>query len=113
METLEDIASDVSNGDYRTVYQQNLQLHKDALAQMGDDPATVYGVVVTGTNQAMGRTATSAQVRYVDLPEDPADSPEGITFTALLPEDTKTSSVGSPAEAASSIGKLHFASDLQ
>jgi hypothetical protein len=90
LNVLEGIAVDVKDSDFRSVYEQDLRLHREALNHLGDDPVTVFAAVVRGTNAAMGRVASSAQVRYVDLPDDPTATPEDSTFAALIPEDTKT-----------------------
>jgi len=90
LSVLERIAGEVKDSDFRQVYEQDLRLHREALTHLGDDPVTVFAAVVRGTNASVGRTASSAQVRYVDLPDDPTDTPEDSTFAALIPEDTKT-----------------------
>lgn len=90
LSVLEGISVDVKDSDFRSVYEQDLRLHREALTHLGDDPVTVFAAVVKGTNASLGRTASSAQVRYVDLPDDPTATPEDSTFAALIPEDTKT-----------------------
>lgn len=87
LKILEEIAAGVKDPDFRSIYQREIQLHRDALTYLGRDPATVYAVVVRGTNSTIGRTASAAQVRYVDLPDDPTATPGDSTFTALIPED--------------------------
>ena len=90
LSVLEGIAVDVEHSAFRSVYEQDLRLHREALNHLGDDPVTVFAAVVRGTNASVGRTASSAQVRYVDLPDDPTDTPEDSTFAALIPEATET-----------------------
>lgn len=84
---LEGIAKSVSDSNIRSIYEREIQMHRDALGHLGEDPATVFAVVVKGTNSAIGRTASAGQVRYVDLPEDPTATPADTTFAGLIPED--------------------------
>ena len=90
LEVLEAIVGDATDENFRTVYQQDLRVHREALGHLGDDPAAVYAVVVKGSNGSMRAAASAAQVRYVDLPDDPTAEPADTVFAPLIPEDTST-----------------------
>lgn len=87
LKTLEGIAAGVKEPVFRSIYEREIQLHREAMTYLGDDPATVFAVVVKGTNATIGRTISSAQVRYIDLPDDPTATPGDSTFAPLIPED--------------------------
>jgi hypothetical protein len=90
LEALEEIVAAATDDNFRAVYEQNLRLHQEALGHLGDDPATVFAAVVKGTNSSLRGASSAAQVRYVDLPDDPTATPDDTVFAALIPEDTKT-----------------------
>ncbi|MGQ0679788.1 MAG: hypothetical protein ACT4OM_09075 [Actinomycetota bacterium] len=87
MQTLQGVAAAATDAGFRAVYQRQVELQREALGHLGDDPTTVFAVVVKGTNAMIARTAGLAQVRYVDLPDNPTATPEDSTYAALIPED--------------------------
>jgi hypothetical protein len=90
LETLESIVADAVDDNFRMVYEENLRLHQEALGHLNDDPAIVFAAVVKGTNSTLRGVSSAAQVRYVDIPDDPTATPDDTVFAALIPEDTKT-----------------------
>jgi hypothetical protein len=47
-------------------------------------------VVVRSTHANLSTAARAAEVRFVDLPDDPTATLEDTTFAAVIPEDTET-----------------------
>jgi hypothetical protein len=90
LETLERIVATAVDDNFRVVYEENLRLHREALGHLNEDPAIVFAVVVRGTNSTLRAASSAAQVRYVDIPDDPTATPDDTVFAALIPEDTKT-----------------------
>ncbi len=90
LEVLEDIAARVEDPSYKAVYTKDVELHKEALARLTTEPATVFAVVVRSTHSNLANAARASEVRFVDLPDDPTATLEDTTFAAIIPEDTET-----------------------
>lgn len=90
LEALERVVAEATDPNFRNVYQQELRLHREALGHLGDDPGIVFAIVVRGTNASLRSTASAANIRYVELPDDPVATPEDTVYAPLIPEDTST-----------------------
>lgn len=90
LETLEGIAERVEDPAYRAVYDKDVELHREALARLTAEPATIFAVVVRATHSALASAARAPEVRFVDVPDDPTATLEDTTFAAIIPEDTAT-----------------------
>lgn len=97
LKALEGIAAGVREPGFRAIYQRQIEIHRKALSGLGKDPATVFAVVATGTNQMFGRVASAPGVRYVDLPEDPTATTQDYSFAGLIPEDAERATFVPPA----------------
>lgn len=90
LESLEEIADQTEDPAYRAVYTNDLKLYEEALGKLTTDPATIFAVVVRATHANLATAARAAEVRFVDLPDDPTATLEDTTFAAVIPEDNET-----------------------
>lgn len=87
---LEEVASEAEGEQYRSIYERELQRHREAVAVLEQpNPATIFAVVTHASYQALSRVATAAEVRFVDVPVDPTLALQDTDFGAPIPEDTE------------------------
>jgi hypothetical protein len=90
LESLEEIAGQTEDPAFRSVYTNDVKLYEEALGKLTTDPATIFAVVVRSTHANLSTAARAAEVRFVDLPDDPTATLEDTTFAAVIPEDAET-----------------------
>jgi hypothetical protein len=93
---LQRLVPSVEDAAYRHVYQAEVLRLTAAVEALRSRPATVFALVVRGTNDALARLAKLPGVRLVDV-ADATTGPASPGFYGLLPDDTKTTTFGSPA----------------
>lgn len=86
----------VDDAGYRQVYQAEVRRLGEAIEPLRTRPATVFALVVRGSNDALFRLAKVPGVRLVDVAEAPAAAGTH-GFYGLRPDDVKTASFGTPA----------------
>jgi hypothetical protein len=93
---LQRLVPTVENAAYRQVYQAEARRLTGAVDALQSRPATLFALLVRGTNDALARLAKLPGVRLVDVAGTPS-RPDPAGFYGLLPDDTKTTTFGSPA----------------
>jgi hypothetical protein len=87
----------VGDAAYRQVYEAELRRLTGAAEALRTRPATVFALVVHGSNDALARLAKLPGVRLVDIADAPGAAGVAGPAFALLPDDTRTTTFGRPA----------------
>jgi hypothetical protein len=95
---LEEVLPRVTDAGYRRVYEAEVARLDEAAALLRTKPATVYALVVRGTNDALAKLSRTPGVRLVDMADDPAATPSTHSFHGLLPDDLRVATTGAPAD---------------
>jgi hypothetical protein len=93
---LERLLPTVDDAAYRQVYQAEVRRLAKVIQPLRTRPATVFALVVRGSNDALFRLSKVPGVRLVDVADSEASEGSSGVF-GLLPDDVKTASFGSPA----------------
>jgi hypothetical protein len=91
---LEALLPGVDDASYRRVYEAEVTRLDEATKMLRTRPATVYALVVRGSNDALSKLSRTPGVRLVDVADDPLATPETATFHGLLPDDLRVASIG-------------------
>ena len=97
-EALEDLLPTVTDASYRRVYEEEAARLDEAAKLLRTKPATVYALVVRGSNDALAKLSRTPGVRLVDVADDPAATPGTHSFHGLLPDDLRVATAGAPAD---------------
>ncbi|MGH2720929.1 MAG: hypothetical protein ACRDJO_04920 [Actinomycetota bacterium] len=95
---LEGLLPTVTDASYRRVYEAEAARLDEAAKLLRTKPATVYALVVRGSNDALSKLSRTPGVRLVDVADDPAATPSTHTFHGLLPDDLRVATTGAPAD---------------
>jgi hypothetical protein len=90
LKELEEVSRQVTEPSFKAVYTKDIELNRQALALLDGNAATIFALVVEGSNANLAAAAAIGGVRYVDVPDDEGATTGSIAFVALLPEDTET-----------------------
>jgi hypothetical protein len=90
LEVLDGIAREVTDSRFKAVYEKDLDLHREAIQLLTDDPAVIFAVMVKSTYSNLARIDDLPAVRYVEFPEDSTATISNHSFAPLVPEDTET-----------------------
>lgn len=87
---LEDVAGEADGEEYRSIYGRQLDRYREAAAMLDQPfPATIFAVVTHASYAALAQAAGAPEVRYIDLPVDPAVALQETSFSAPVPEDVE------------------------
>src|SRR5438093_633811 len=84
----------VRDAAYRQVYEAELRRLTGAAEALRTRPATVFALVVHGSNDALARLAKLHGVRLVDIADAPGAAGVAGPAFAILPDATRTTSFG-------------------
>lgn len=94
--TLEAVVSRVTDPAFKTVYENDIAVFREALGLMTTEPETIFALVVRSTHSNLAGVARAPEVRFVDLPDTPTATLEDTAFFAIIPEDTETATFAVP-----------------
>lgn len=83
---LEKIIPTVDDKEFRRVYQEDAESRRKAISILEGNASVVFGLLVRGPHGDLLKASQAPGVRLVDLPEEPATTPETHRFKALTPE---------------------------
>lgn len=76
----------VDDKEFKRVYQEDADSRKNAIAILEGDASVVFGVLLRGPHAELLKASQVAGVLLVDLPPEPAITPETHRFKALAPQ---------------------------
>jgi hypothetical protein len=83
---LRKIIPTVDDKEFKSVYQEDAESRSNAIAILEGDGSVVFGLLLRGSHADLLKAGQVAGVRLVDLPEEPAITPETHRFKALPPQ---------------------------
>lgn len=83
LKQLESLLKDVTDPEFKTVYREDAESHRKAIALLTSDPAVIFAVVVKASLGQLTKAASVSGVRLVDLPDS---GPAPPVFAGILPE---------------------------